>query len=404
LIHHYLEIVSGIDWKVGLLEKLPLDHVASVLEVGCNVGAFLDYCRLAWGAAVVGLEPSVYGLAGARLLSLPIHQETMADASEIRGRRFDLVLATEVLEHVEAPVEFLRNMRGLTADGGVAVITTPRASSLSPSTSVGELYAALSTGAHRFLTSEAQLRSMVQAAGFAWCHIEPFGMTQLCVMSTHPLDLQTVPHQQARLRRYYSMRAAESTGDRRADLGYKLSHYVAARNDGWPGGESEEHDIENGLRATFEIALDDLGELVREQSGRRGLVAFGRKMPYNLPIYLFWRSHRPDLTEHQRTEMWEASALLAAYGLRADPVNLFVYIDVLERAVPALHERHRGSFGDELRAQIATIPAARHLRITDRVDERVSEVVGAVIARPTRIVLGEQTRRILRRLRVIRRT
>jgi 2-polyprenyl-3-methyl-5-hydroxy-6-metoxy-1,4-benzoquinol methylase len=125
-----------------------------VLEVGCNVGAFLDYCRLAWSATVVGLEPSAYGLAGRQILDLSIHHSVMADAEQLRGRRFDLVLATEVLEHVEHPIQFLREMRGFMAATGVCVITTPRAGALSPNTAAGELYAALSTGAHRFEIAE----------------------------------------------------------------------------------------------------------------------------------------------------------------------------------------------------------------------------------------------------------
>jgi len=43
---------------------------------------------------------------------------------------FDLVLAVEVIEHVESPVGFLRNVAGLLAKNGVAVITTPNVDSL----------------------------------------------------------------------------------------------------------------------------------------------------------------------------------------------------------------------------------------------------------------------------------
>ncbi|MFI0460331.1 MAG: hypothetical protein ACH254_22325, partial [Candidatus Thiodiazotropha endolucinida] len=38
LIHHYLELVSGLDWKLPLLERLPFSRFNSVLEIGCNVG------------------------------------------------------------------------------------------------------------------------------------------------------------------------------------------------------------------------------------------------------------------------------------------------------------------------------------------------------------------------------
>jgi 2-polyprenyl-3-methyl-5-hydroxy-6-metoxy-1,4-benzoquinol methylase len=43
---------------------------------------------------------------------------------------YDLVTATEVIEHVEAPVSFLRNIAGLLAPKGVAIVTTPNVDSL----------------------------------------------------------------------------------------------------------------------------------------------------------------------------------------------------------------------------------------------------------------------------------
>jgi 2-polyprenyl-3-methyl-5-hydroxy-6-metoxy-1,4-benzoquinol methylase len=43
---------------------------------------------------------------------------------------FDLVVAIEVIEHVESPINFLRNVAQLLAPAGAAVITTPNVDSL----------------------------------------------------------------------------------------------------------------------------------------------------------------------------------------------------------------------------------------------------------------------------------
>ena len=51
-------------------------------------------------------------------------------AAEIGERRFDLVTAIEVIEHVESPINFLRNLGRLLAPGGVAIVTTPNVDSL----------------------------------------------------------------------------------------------------------------------------------------------------------------------------------------------------------------------------------------------------------------------------------
>jgi 2-polyprenyl-3-methyl-5-hydroxy-6-metoxy-1,4-benzoquinol methylase len=97
---------------------------------------------------VCGLEPSAYGRWGGALLDVPIVQATMSSATEVRGRRFDLVCAIEVIEHVADPGSFLAELRSLTAPGGLTLLTTPRPEALARATPRGELSAALSAGAH----------------------------------------------------------------------------------------------------------------------------------------------------------------------------------------------------------------------------------------------------------------
>ena len=51
-------------------------------------------------------------------------------ASQLGAASFGIVTAVEVIEHVESPIGFLRNVRRLLAPGGVAVLTTPNVDSL----------------------------------------------------------------------------------------------------------------------------------------------------------------------------------------------------------------------------------------------------------------------------------
>jgi 2-polyprenyl-3-methyl-5-hydroxy-6-metoxy-1,4-benzoquinol methylase len=51
-------------------------------------------------------------------------------ASEIGEGRFDLVTAIEVIEHVESPISFLRNVGRLLTPDGIAALTTPNVDSL----------------------------------------------------------------------------------------------------------------------------------------------------------------------------------------------------------------------------------------------------------------------------------
>ncbi len=51
-------------------------------------------------------------------------------ASQLGLTSFGLVTAIEVIEHVESPINFLRNVGRLLAPGGIAVLTTPNVDSL----------------------------------------------------------------------------------------------------------------------------------------------------------------------------------------------------------------------------------------------------------------------------------
>lgn len=51
-------------------------------------------------------------------------------ASRLGVASFSIITAVEVIEHVESPIGFLRNVRRLLAPSGVAVLTTPNVDSL----------------------------------------------------------------------------------------------------------------------------------------------------------------------------------------------------------------------------------------------------------------------------------
>jgi SAM-dependent methyltransferase len=95
---------------------------ATVLDLGGGSGAFAArLCDMGYRAELADLDPPPS-------ISLPSYKVDLNkpfDVSSFGGRRYDSIVATEVIEHLENLQEFLRQVRDLLCDNGVFFITTP---------------------------------------------------------------------------------------------------------------------------------------------------------------------------------------------------------------------------------------------------------------------------------------
>jgi 2-polyprenyl-6-hydroxyphenyl methylase/3-demethylubiquinone-9 3-methyltransferase len=100
----------------------------SILDVGCGGGILAEpLARL--GAHVTGIDPAAENVAAAR-----VHAEAGALAVDYRaatiealaesGKRFDIVVASEVVEHVTDVALFLHHCAECVKPGGLMVVTT----------------------------------------------------------------------------------------------------------------------------------------------------------------------------------------------------------------------------------------------------------------------------------------
>lgn len=167
----------------NLDEPQPLKGLR-LLDIGCG-GGLLSEPMARLGAQVVGVDASEKNIAVARLhaqqSALTIdYRATTAEALADAGERFDIILNTEVIEHVQDPALLINACGRMLKPGGMMIITTLNRTAKSFALAiVGAEYVLrwLPRGTHdwkRFL-KPSEIARMLRAAGLD--HLHSAGMT-----------------------------------------------------------------------------------------------------------------------------------------------------------------------------------------------------------------------------------
>ena len=117
---------DGEDWAARLLRRVP-SEAGSVLELGPGPGA-MTRVLLARGYRVTVVENDPEALKvlqslGVEVISANLDGADWLDA--LAGRRFDVVLACDVLEHLRTPEDVLQRLSDCVAPMGRLVISVP---------------------------------------------------------------------------------------------------------------------------------------------------------------------------------------------------------------------------------------------------------------------------------------
>jgi SAM-dependent methyltransferase len=319
----YLQQGAGL-WSIAstllTLELSTATGPPRLLEIGCGFGFGLDVARRALGWEVQGYDPSPFAAAGGEALGLPIVSGYFNSGLEEPGTR-DVVLASEVLEHLSNPVDFLRSLRTALRPGGVLVLTTPNLGTARPGTPEGLLVPLLSAGYHTVLHTAGSLEIALRRAGFATVEVEERG-AQLLAHATDGAVAWRAPSEADRTayRNWLEQAAATQPVGSDLHLGLLGRAYREAVN----GGDLAAADqllpgVDDALRSRFGFSLS--GWLDAGRPAPPGdLEGLAERRPLALgPLLLTFGLHRllggtprPGLTPTFEAAAAEAEALRRA--------------------------------------------------------------------------------------------
>jgi len=167
---HRADIASTIERLLGR----PLDGL-SVLDIGCGWGQTLRYLA-AKGARCAGFDPAPEAVAYVQSLGIACERAGMERMDVFEGRRFDVVLLMNVLEHLSDPVQVMEDIRhAVLAPGGVLVVEVPNefnAFQVAAQTLHDLPQWWVAPPAHLNYFSASSLTALLQGTGFEVAHAE----------------------------------------------------------------------------------------------------------------------------------------------------------------------------------------------------------------------------------------
>ncbi|MBV8093774.1 MAG: class I SAM-dependent methyltransferase [Acetobacteraceae bacterium] len=286
----YIQQGAGLGLFAHLLGRIPRPPGTTYWDVGCGFGFALDFAVHELGWEGEGIDPAAATAYARNLLGLKIEERHLTEQDARRTPK-DVVMASETLEHMPSPGDFVRLLRAALKPGGILVLTTPNADMIPRLIEEGTASPYLSPGLHLVLQTEKSLGLLLQAAGFAHASIEPQGCGLTAYASERPFSLETdLARPRARYRAYLARRAASVPEDSDLFLGFAGRAFTEASNDG--AGADAEHaraQVAPVLRRRFGIDLDNPASLPQEAESAT-LERMAELMPLNLPGLLYARA------------------------------------------------------------------------------------------------------------------
>ena len=185
----YVQQGAGVSLITRPLAQLRRPAGAAYMEVGCGYGFGLDFALRTKDWHGVGIDPAPLAALGRDALQLPIELRYLRDDDEARGT-MDVVMGSEVIEHVTSPSAFVRTLRAMLKPGGVLVLTTPNGADIGPDTAPGIIIPLLSPSLHLVIQNQRSLGTLLKQAGFLHVEVQVDSHSLVAFASDVPLDLE----------------------------------------------------------------------------------------------------------------------------------------------------------------------------------------------------------------------
>jgi 2-polyprenyl-3-methyl-5-hydroxy-6-metoxy-1,4-benzoquinol methylase len=152
----------------------PFRRTNRLLDIGFGAGALLRAAQeKGWDAH--GIETSQAAVEQARRHGLAAAQCGDFLTAPLSSRPYDVVIMSELVEHLPRPLPFLQRAREVVAEGGVLYLTTPHGSGLS-ARMLGVAWSVCAPPEHLHLFSVTSMRIALEASGFTDVKINTRGL------------------------------------------------------------------------------------------------------------------------------------------------------------------------------------------------------------------------------------
>lgn len=113
---------SGLHDFLEQLVKDKIKTTSKILDVGAGSGAFINRIKKYGGRfSAIEIDKDSFRVENVKLYSLDLNTDFADDIND----KFDLIISIEVIEHIENPWHFIRQLKKLLANSGNILITTP---------------------------------------------------------------------------------------------------------------------------------------------------------------------------------------------------------------------------------------------------------------------------------------